>query len=214
MSRNAIQNGRRRYYARYFSHYTRKYYALLGLGAFFLLGVLAGSVLLGSADGETLTLLMRLVTGFVEKRRGQALIENFAGAATSSFLFVGALFLCGFSAVGHPAELLAPLFRGLGFGFSVSSLYNSYGTSATGFVALFLMPNMLISTIAILFCCRESLRLSTFFFSAMRPVKQDREAYSLRLYVARYFVAAVVCALSAFLEAFIYSLFANYFILG
>lgn len=212
MNRNYQKASKRRYYARYLAGYTKRNYAILGMGLLFLAGVLGGTLLLKSADGETVELLMRLVGGFVEKRQTQTFPEVFAASATSSLLFVGGLFLCGFCAVGQPAEILAPLFRGLGFGFSVSSLYAGYGASAAGYVGLFLLPNMLISTVVILFCCRESLRMSGSLFSALR----GGEGYKmpLRLYLARYIVAAGICLSSALLEAFTYSSFANYFTLS
>jgi hypothetical protein len=185
---------------------------LIGLGFLFLAGVLAGVLLLGSAGEETLALLVRVVDGFVEKRRSQGFAQIFASASFSSLFFVGALFICGFCAIFQPVEIAMPLFKGLGFGFSVASLYGSYGAQAAAYVGVFMFPGMLLSTIAILFCVKEALKLSASFFSGMRG--KEHEPYPLRLYIARFFVAAVVCVLAAFLEAALYSVFANFIILG
>ncbi|MCL2056441.1 MAG: hypothetical protein FWH02_04370 [Oscillospiraceae bacterium] len=206
--------GRRKYYARYISHYTKRNYALIGLGALFLAGVLAGALLPGFADADRMSFVRELLTGFVERRRTQPISGNFYAAAASSLIFVGAMFFCGFCAIGQPAALLAPLFKGLGFGISVASLYSAYGAGAAGYVGLFLLPGTVITTVALLICCRESLRLSTRFWRMARPNGGESGAYPLRIYTARYIVAAAVCLISAALEAFIYYLFANSVVLG
>lgn len=212
--RTMQKGGKRRYYTRYLTHYTKKNYALLGLGLLFLTGILAGTLLYGFAEGETLTLLGELVTGFVEKRRTQGVAANFTASLSSSLVFVAVLFCGGFCALAHPVVIVAPLFRGLGFGFSVASLYAAYGASAAGFVGLYVMPNMLLTTVAILFCCREALRLSSSLWKLLRHKNGEEGSYSLRLYVARFLVAALVCGGSALLESFTYYLFAKYIVLG
>jgi len=205
------KGARRRYYARYISHYTKRNYTLIGLGLLFLAGVLAGTLILGYADEDSFAIVRQLLTGFVENRRTQPVAGNFKAAASSSLIFIGAMFFCGFCAIGQPAEMLAPFFKGLGFGISAASLYEVYGSGAAGYVGLFLLPGTVITTIALLLCCRESLRLS---FSFWRTLRGGQEPYSLKLYMARYFVAAVVCLLSALLEAFLHYLFANSVVLG
>lgn len=204
---------RRGYYSRYIAHYTQKNYGLLALGVLFLTGVLLGTLLLRTVNDETLELLLRIVGGFVSNRREQSLLQNFLSGAASSLAFLSVLLVCGFCAVSQPLVVLLPLFRGLGVGISMASLYAAYGTGAIGFVTLLMLPGTLLSTIAILLCCRESLRLSASFFGALRR-QANREPYSLRLYLARYFACALICLLAAFVEAVLYFGFANFFVLG
>ena len=200
--------GKRR---RYLSHYTRKNYVLLGFGLLFLLGVSVGTSLYSAAETNTLANLSRLMHGFVENRSHRGFSQNFASAAASSLFLVGVLFFCGFSAVAQPVELLVPFFRGLGFGFSIASLYHSYGAGAAGYVALFVLPGMVLSSLAILFCCRESLRFSRSFF---RLMSGGEGRYSVRLYLARYCAAVLVCVTAAFLEACVCVMLAQTIVLG
>lgn len=213
MIRTNSQGREKQYYARYLAHYTKKNYALLALGLLFVCGVIMGTLLIRTAQTDTLELLLRVVNGYVEKRREQTLLQNFMTGAGSSLLFVLVLLGCGFCAVSQPIVVLVPLFRGLGYGFSVASLYANYGTRAIGFVALFVLPNMIFSTLAILVCCRESLRLSGSFFGALRQDGGNSAFYSLRIYLGRYTVAAGLCVLSALVEAGLYFAFAKFFVL-
>lgn len=213
MLRTNSQRAGGRYYTRYLAHYARKNHVLLILGALFLSGALLGTVLVGTAGGETIEMLLRVVNGFIENRRGQTLLQNIFSASASSLTFVAILFVCGFCAISQPVTLLLPFIRGLGFGFSAGSLYARYGSAATGFVSLFILPDMLISSVAILLCCKESLRLSGNFFRMAAGGARD-EAYPIRIYVGRYIAAAILCVFSAFIESVLYFVFANYFFLG
>ncbi|MCL2578816.1 MAG: hypothetical protein FWE32_02175 [Oscillospiraceae bacterium] len=206
---------RRRYYARHIAHYTKKNNTLIGLGALFLIGMILGAVILRGAGEETVGLLERVVGGFITRRAQSGLSENFFSAFGSSMLFILVLFVSGFCAIAQPVILSIPLIRGLGFGFSAASLYLRYGASATGMVGVLMLPGMLLSTVAILLCCRQSLRLSGRFFAAIRPSPAGSEpVFSLRNYCFGYISAACLVALSAFAEAVLYLAFANSIVLG
>ena len=209
--KNAPRRGRG-YFAGYLKHYTKKNNVLLFLCALFLVGVLLGTLLLRSADADTWDILGKLTSGYLSSRKDATLLQNFWSALGPMLLFLVGVFLCGFSAVSQPLEVLVPLFRGLGYGISIASLYAGYGTSAIGYVALFMLPGMVFTTLALCFCCRESLRLSGSFFAAMNG--QDKGFYSLRAYLARYVTSAIVCVLAALLEAALYFVFAGFFSLG
>jgi len=207
--------GKRRYYARYLAHYTKKNNVLLVLGALFMAGVILGAMLLNGAGDETIGLLERVLGGFIARRQQGGLSENFFSAFGSSMLFVAVLFVIGFCAVAQPVIVAAPLIRGLGFGFTAAALYARYGTAAAGFVGVLILPGMLITTVAILLCCKQALRLSGAFFFAMRPRAAGADQpFSLRVYVLSFTLASGLCALSAFAEAVLYVVFANSFVLG
>lgn len=211
MIRTNSQRAGGRYYTRYLAHYAKKNHTLLIFAALFLAGVGAGTLLISSAGSGTLDILMRMVGGFIEKRREGPVLYNLLSCASSSLTFIAALFICGFCAISQPVIVFIPFLRGLGFGFSAASLYAGHGASATGFVALFLLPNMLISSIAILLCAKESMRLSISFWQLMCRSKE--EMYPLRIYIGRYVAAAVLCIFSAFLESVLYFAFANLMVL-
>lgn len=211
---NLRSGGRRGYYSRYIAHYTKKNYSLLALGALFIIGVLIGTLLIRTAGGETMELLLRMVNGFVENRREQSLLQNFLSGLSGSLLVLAVLFVGGFCAISQPLVVSLPLFRGLGVGFSVASLYAAHGTQAMGFVALLMLPGTVLTALAILICCRESLRLANSFFVCMGSTDKSRTFYSVRIYMARYLACGAICIFSAFLEAVLYFAFANLFIFG
>ena len=208
-------SAKQRYYARYIAHYTKKNNTIIALGGLFIAGMVLGVMLLRGAGHDTLLLLERLVGGFIAGRAQAGLYENFISAFSSSMLFVVAVFVAGFCAIAQPVILAVPLVRGLGFGFSAASLYLRYGAQATGMVGVLMLPGMLLSTLAILICCRQALRFSGAFFAAMRN-ESDKTAHplSLRAHCAVHAFALGLCALGAFIEAVLYLAFANSFVLS
>ena len=215
MAKSSGSAARRRYYARYFAYYTQKNNTLILLGALFVAGMILGAMLLRGAGAETISLLERVVGGFIARRQQSGLSENFISAFASSMLFVAVLFVSGFCAIAQPLIVSAPLIRGLGFGFSAASLYARYGADAIGIVGVLILPGMLISTVAILICCKQALRLSGAFFFTMRPhAAKAGEPLPLRVYCLGYALAVGLCALGAFVEAALYVVFANSLILG
>jgi hypothetical protein len=196
------------------AYHTRRNYPLLALGALFLAGVLLGSLLVRTASEDTLAVLARLTGAFAEQRRDGALLQNFLSSLAAPMAYAGVLFLAGFSAISQPLAVLLPFFRGLGAGFSMASLYAGHGAEAVGFVAVLMLPGMLLSAAALLVCCRETLRLSGSFFRSMGADRPGQEFYPLRVYLARYFSAALVTAVAALLEALLYFMFAKSLVIG
>ena len=205
---------KRKYYARYVARYAGKNTSTLALGALFLAGMALGAMLLRGAGPETLRLLEQVVGGFIDRRTTAGMSENFASAFTASMLFVGAVFVLGFCAIAQPVIAAAPLVRGLGFGFSAAMLYMSYGTQAIGVVGVLMLPGMLLSTLAVIICCRQALRLSGTFFAHIRPgAGSTAEPIGLRAYCFSHLFAVGLCALGALAEAALYLAFANSLVL-
>ncbi|WRS28247.1 stage II sporulation protein M [Oscillospiraceae bacterium MB08-C2-2] len=207
-------SARRRYYTHSLYEYARKNLVVLLLGGLFLLGVVFGTILVKSAESETLQLLFRLFSGFREKRQSANLSQLFVSSLSSSLLFIVVLFVCGFCAISHPVIVALPLFKGLGLGFSTGALYAYYGSRAIGYVSVLVFPSTVVSTVALLLGCREALRLATFFAGAVGRQGNKEASYSLRLYCGRFMVAAALCLGAALIEAGLYFAFANTLALG
>ena len=82
----------------------------------FLIGMLAGIVLLYHADGQLREWLHILLGGYLEKRYEQSFSQIAALSFGSSVFLLLILFFCGFCTISQPIILLLVLFRGLGYG--------------------------------------------------------------------------------------------------
>jgi hypothetical protein len=211
MNRPKLYGQRGKRYARDIARYARKNTILLILAGIFLLGVALGALAFRAAGAETAGAIARLLEIFKENRAEQGVLANAAAMLSASAAFLAFLLVCGFCAVSQPAILAVPAFRGLGFGFSAASLYAAHGISAMGYVALMILPDMLLSSLAILLCSREALRLSGSFWHMMLG---EKSTYPLKIYLGRFAACAVLCAISAVLAAVLNFAFANAVVLG
>ena len=181
------------------------------LTALFILGMIYG-VLLISAEGRTLEAL-RLFTGeYTDGLREKTLLQSFGDSFGSVFLFVLIPYLLGYSAIGQPAALLLPFFKGLGLGAFLGSLYQEYGFQGLGYSALIIVPYTLPALLGLFVACRESIRLSNLFFSGFSSKEPGSVTRSvIKLYNIKFLVLCVIVLISAVIHTVCVLVFAGLF---
>lgn len=196
----------RRLLLRYFNAYRQIFF----YAALFLAGILGGALVLRSASGETSQSLSFLVGQFTQQRG----VQTFSGTLLSSFtataLMLGVLFVCGFCAVAQPLIVLVPLFRGLGYGYQAGYIYAQNGFLGMGYTALILLPNIVFSTVLILFACSEAFEMSNACYRAARG-GDSGSAVNLRTYCLRFILFFVLALAVAALDAVCTALFSGLF---
>lgn len=193
---------------RYFHAYRQVFF----YAALFLAGIFAGALFLKTASPDTLEKLA-LLTGQFAKRRGeQQALSTFISSFTSTALMLAALFVCGFCAVAQPAILLLPIFRGLGFGYQAGYLYAQNGLGGVGYVALVVLPNMVFSTLILIYGCMEAFTMSSAYY---RAAKQDSgRLINTRSYCAKFLLLLLLVLISSGLDALFTLLFSGLFTLA
>lgn len=170
------------------------FYAIL-----FLAGVLVGAIFIKTADQGVLQALARLIGSFSQRRQEQAVLDTFFSSFFSTGCMLLLLFLCGFCAVAQPVIVLLPFFRGLGFGYQAGYLYAQNGLTGVGYTALVLLPNMVLSTLILIYGCSEAFQLSTLYYRAAR--QEGGIKLNLRIYCAKFLFLGVAALFSSFLDA-------------
>lgn len=170
-------------------------------GVLFLIGMVAGVLLLRNADGELRDILRILLGGYVEKRGSQP----FAAIAASSFgamaFLLLILFFCGFCTISQPVTILLLLFRGMGYGFTIGGLFAEKGLTAVRYVFPLLFVPMVLGALLLICAARTSFMLSIRLLQkTMGPSDRD-ERYRIRRYCTKYFLYLVLCILIALLDA-------------
>ena len=123
------------------------------------------------------------------------------------------MFFCGFCAISQPLIALVPFFKGLGFGLSASTMLSIYGSSAMGYLIVLLLPGTILSTLVLLFCCKESLGLSCMFFQVINPLQMPSEGTSVGDYCVKYIIFTACLAGTSALESLLFQMFSSYFAL-
>lgn len=180
-------------------------------GALFLIGMLAGVLLLRNADGQMREVLRMLLGGYIEKRS----VQPFTAVAAASFgtiaLLLLILFFCGFCTISQPVIVMLILFRGMGYGFSIGGLYAEKGVPAVEYVFLLLFVPLVLGALLLICAARTSFLLSVRLFrKAIAPSDRD-ERYRMQRYCVKYFLYVVLGILIALLDAALTSRFGPIF---
>lgn len=206
MFRTSNQNGKNNFSF----HFSRKTFLRLIIVLFFL-GLLYGAVLSSASSQDTLDKLSFVTQGFMSKRAEQSLFYTFFNSLASSAILLLLLFVFGFSAIAQPVSLLVPVFRGLGLGVSMGYFYLNDGFKGAAFCLLLIVPQALISTLALVLGTRESIRFSNTFFSILLPKKEIETDGAFRLYFTKFGVLFCILLIAAVIDCICTFLFAGFF---
>ena len=152
LDRNMIGKGKKRNLHGGILLVVRMHMTLAAFAAVFLLGIFLGSTASGFLDLSSYSGLSEIMARFLMQRQLQPMAATFVSALLPNAVFWVILLLCGFCAVSAPLILLVILLKGMGYGLLASALIGQYGASALRYLTISILPNLLVSGIALLFC--------------------------------------------------------------
>lgn len=179
-----------------------------------VVGIIFGAIYLNST-GVSKTLLDS--TGFFMQDIlcQQAANNNFFSLAISSFFPIGVflclIFLFGLCAVGMPFEVLLALLFGFWTGGCLTSVYLRYGVNGLGISLIFILPQMLLNTVAILVSVREGFKVSTLMSKVLFKSYSQKFDKIFKLYCYKFIICFILVILSSLVEAGAIKIFALLF---
>ncbi len=185
----------------------RMHWGMMFFGVMFLIGVLIGtavSVWLGIGKMEGVTEILRQ---FILSRESQSMMETFFSALTPNAAAWFILLISGFCAVSAPIIALTPCVKGMGYGVLASGLLACYPDSAMRYIFVFLLPNLMISTVTIMFCCCDAMQLSQHFWQSIVAQQRGSATASPGLFCGKMVLYGIFLIAGAALEAYSYALF-------
>ncbi len=174
---------------------------LMLLAALYFLGVVLGTVMYCTSGSGGTAVIDRLTDGFIAGRLshsfGKTLINSFSGG----FLLLTLCFLMGFCTIAVPAEMLVPLFRGLGTGAVIAGMYGKYGIPGTAAAAVLVIPNAVMTAFILIMASRESVRFSAALYR--NAFGNDGERPDVKLYFTKFVILSVGLAVSSLADSLI-----------
>lgn len=176
--------------------YTEKFYALLL--SVVLFGVLMGSVFYGSMSHGIVQSLGNTQSGFVSLRQEMRFSQILLRTLSSSTLFLFVLFVSGLCAVGHIFIFTTLAVRGLGLGVVLSQMYSTCEIKGMFYCIALVLPNGLISALALVLAAREAICLSNQYAAFTLSDRQtDGLKETIKIYGVKFLVLEAVLAVSA-----------------
>jgi len=185
---------------------------MLFLGMLFLLGVVIGISLLNGNSPLISEFSQKIARDHVSQR----LDQSFLTASLYMFLaflpFALVSYFSGLCAAGAPVSAALPVFKGAGYGLSVSFFYVTFGAQGIAYSALMILPHQFLCALALILMSRESMRFSRLITRNIAPGRQSINLWNdFKLYSLRFVCFLVIPLVSSFLGAFLSSAFSGFF---
>lgn len=182
---------------------------LYALAFVILLGIWIGTVLSKQIETDVLEKVTIMLNGFSSQRHEQSFFQTFYASFMSHIGFLAVLFFCGFCAIGQPIIVFALLFKGLGIGFSISSIYLIYGGSALSYVGFLILPITIIGAALILLAGVESYRLCFCFTKVLTSDRTFKRTSMIKRYIVIFIIFIILLTILSLLDSTLFSLLAN-----
>jgi uncharacterized membrane protein SpoIIM required for sporulation len=142
--------------------------------------------------------------------------KGFASLAVSAFFPVSLLicvaFMLGLCAIGFPFEVLVPITHGAWLGITMASIDIRYGVKGLGICILFIMPQAIITSLAIMIASREGFKFSRSVAKAVFDDVQKKLITNFRTYCFKYVVCFLFVVVASMIEAFSIIIFSKIFL--
>lgn len=182
---------------------------LILLTVIFVCGVLLGIFFVKHAENNaTFTNLKALVDAHFKQSEAQSVLMNFLSMLGTDCIYLTAAVLLGLCIAGEPFLWVVPLVKGLGVGTVSACLYKAYTLQGLQYYAAFLLLPTVLSSAALLFCCKESILFTRDMNRALWKRTESFNGLSaIKLYLLRHFVLLLLFLLAAALGAVLMYLF-------
>ncbi len=183
------------------------------LMAFLLVvGVVIGTMVSRNPSSEQLSQLNGLLGGFVSGRSTQSVWGTFLYSLLSTVPLVLLTFLLGLCAAGAFLIPIIPLFRGLGLGLSLGYLYQTQGLQGIAFSVLIIILPAILSCMAMLLACCESLTYSVMLCGQMLPNSKNVRMWpEFKRYMIRFLAFLALLCIAALVDAIFSAAFTQFF---
>lgn len=174
---------------------------LMLLAALYFLGVVLGTIIYCTSGSGGTAVIDRLTDGFIAGRLSHSFGETLVNSFSGGFLLLTVCFLMGSCTIAVPAEMLVPLFRGLGTGAVIAGMYGRYGISGTAAAAVLVIPNAVMTAFILIMASRESVRFSAALYR--NAFGNDGERPDGKLYFTKFVILSVGLAVSSLADSLI-----------
>ena len=185
---------------------------MLFMAFMLLIGMVIGTLLIKYSNPYANHYVSTLFGDFLSARRGQPFFSTLFISFFSVFPFLLALYISGLCAVGLPACVFIPAFRGLGIGLIAGYLYSALSLKGIAFFALIIIPGAFVSSIVLILASRESLHFSTSMFKTLLPqVKTNSMFEDFKKYSIKFLFLLLILFAAAIIDALMSAAFFSFF---
>lgn len=148
-----------------------------------------------------------ITQGFTEDTSSKTLLDVFLNAISWTGYILVIVYICGYSAIGHPVSLLMILSRGMALGVTVCKLYLDYSSKGIIIFILMVMVHAIVSTVVLMFATITSLTQSTVI--ACTILGRSSDTISLQRYNLKFLSYVSIIVASSIIDTILTYVFIN-----
>lgn len=141
--------------------------------------------------------------------------KGFVSLASSAFFPVSLLicteYLFGLCVIGFPFELLMPVLHGAWLGAAMASIDIRYGVKGLGICLIFIIPQAILTSLAVMLACREGVKFSFAISKLIFSSKWKNLNVSFRVYCYKYAVCFLIVGIASIIQALAIIIFSDIF---
>ncbi len=155
------------------------------------IGLVSGSFLIKELP-ELLQNVKSIFENYISSVSGQTLLKNFVVQLMVNLSVILLNFVFGLCVIGFPIPFFIVLIKGISIGVLSAFLYTEYALNGFGFCMLVFFPVQLITTLVLIFCGKESVRMS---IGLLKTLTEQNFRTGERYEIKKYMLQSVFCVL-------------------
>lgn len=178
-------------------------YQYIALAALILAGIVIGAVMArNNSTGSRLDFGVFMQNTLSKESINKGFGYLFLTSFFSSSLLLCSAFILGLCAIGSPGHVAVLLFKGAGIGLSMGYIYIQYGLKGLGICAVFILPQSILLSLALIIACREGMKFTFEIASViLRPDKARSLWTEFCGYCYKYVCCFALIAAASLIEA-------------
>lgn len=191
--------------------FLKQYLPFITFTTLFVLGIIIGSLSIGSSDYLIATFQEQL-NNYIDVRKNDGFLNIVKNSFIFSFPFYVIVFLCGTSLIGCALTPLAILFKGFTYGCLSSCLYSAYKLNGIVFNALILIPPTAVSVFGLILISMRSFAFSYLLSGICIKANRPINIYSyFKTYCLYSLIFLVISLLSILFDVGLSAIFIDFF---
>ena len=171
-----------------------------------MLGVISGSIFLMMSNSTDKTSVTTQINNFLLSISNDTIDNGLAlrNSLIINYIFVFLIFVLGLSMIGILVNIFLTYIKGFLVGFSISSIFLTYGAKGILPALLYTFPHQLINVIVITVLTIYSIMFASSLFKIIVSKKNINNRTMLKKYLVILMFSVVISFISSFLEVYLF----------
>ena len=179
-----------------------------------ILGILSGSIFLMISSESDKSSVISQIENFLVNVSNNNINSGLAlkNSLIINYIFIGSIFILGFSMIGIILGMFLLYIKGFLFGFSVASIFLTYKYKGILFSVLYVFFSQIINMFLIILISIYSIMFSRYLFKVIISKKAINSRVMIKKYLIIFIFCVIVSFISSLLEVYVFPYLLKYIV--